>query len=210
MQTINFLLWPNSPGFVELSNRFDLDDEASIPTWVSQFMLSFAAILAFVVARMSEGKRRLTWYFVSLIVILASMDEVARLHELAVQSIHVKYYGGAGTTVIQNAWLIILPFVLAVTALVMFVLAKALPKRTLKILIIAGLIYLVGALGVEIISSGMNPNSWTYTTLITALEEGLELIGTALLVFCIADYMNTKHQKQTKELLTLLPNRSAK
>jgi hypothetical protein len=208
MQTINFLLWPNSPGFVELSNRFDLDDEASIPTWVSQFMLSFAAILAFVLARMSDGQRRLAWYFVSMIVILASMDEVARLHELAVQSIHVKYFGAAGTTIIKNAWLIIVPFVVTAAGFAIFVLAKYLPKKTLKILMTATILYLTGAIGVEIISSGMNPNSWTYTTLVTAVEEGLELIGTAVLVFCIADYMNTVHHKQTQELLGILHKRS--
>lgn len=204
MQTINFLLWPNSPGFVELSNRFDLDDEASIPTWISQFFLSVAALLAFIVGRMSLGKRRLAWYFVAFIVVLASLDEVARLHELAVQSLHVKYFGAAGTTLVKNAWLLISPFVIAAAIAVLILLSRTLPKRTLKILTFAGFLFLGGALGVEILSSGMNPNSWIYTTLVTALEEGLELTGTALLVFAIADYMNDKHKKETAKILEAL------
>lgn len=204
MQTANYLVYPHSPGLVELSNRFDFDDEASIPTWISQILLVFGAVLAFITARFSVGKKRLAWYWVSLIVMVASLDEVARLHELVVQSLHVMFFGAAGTTILRNAWLFVLPVVVIVGIFVLVLLAKALPKRTLKIIIIASIVFFAGAIGVEILSSGLNPNSWMYTVWVTALEEGMELVGTAIFVFAVANYMETKHHAETKQLLEVL------
>lgn len=204
MQTANFIVYPHSPGLVELSNRFDLDDEASIPTWVSQFLLAFGAVLALITARMSTGKKRLAWYVISFIVLVASIDEVARLHELLVQSLHVMFFGGAGTTIFKNAWLIILPLIVVVGVWLLTILAKVLPRRTLKIIILASLVFFFGAVGIEILSSGLNPNSWTYTVWAVSFEEGLELIGTAIFVFAVADYMEANHRAETKQLLDVL------
>ncbi len=205
VQTINFVTWPNMPTFLEFSNRLDVDDEASVPTWYSQFILILGSIFAFVAARLSETKKlKRVWYLLSAGTVLVSLDEVARLHEFVIQTIHVKLWGAAGTSVGKNAWLVILPFIAAGALTLLAYIYKTLPQRTFRLMCIAGVVYFAGSVGIEILSSGMNPNSWTYTTLVTAFEEGLEMIGSALLVFATTDYINRNHRTETKELLRLL------
>lgn len=204
VQTINYFQYPASQGFVELSNRFDLDDEASIPTWVSQLLLGGAALLAMIVGRMAQGAQRKSWYVIAMLAALASLDEVARLHELVVQTLHVRLFGLEATTLIKNAWLILAPLIMLAGLGLLYILSKALPRRTIKLLVLAGGIFISGALGVEILSSGMNTYGFAYTVLVTALEEGLELIGSAVLVYAIADYMNGQFPKQTQQILSTL------
>ncbi len=205
IQTINFVTWPTMPTFLEFSNRVDVDDEASIPTWYSQFILIIASIFAFIAARLAMSKQqRRVWYLLSLATVLISLDEVARLHEFVIQTIHVKLWGTEGSSITKNAWLIILPFIVAGGLTLLIAIYRALPRRTFKLMLLGGVVYFSGAIGIEILSSGMNPNSWTYTTLVTAFEEGLEMMGSALLVFAAADYIDRTHKSETKLLLQML------
>ena len=75
-------------------------------------------------------------------------------------------------------------------ALVPFLLQ--LPRRTARLFMAAGGIYLSGAVGLEILGNSMSLQSLKNTlgySMQTLAEEGLEMLGVVLFLYALLDYM---------------------
>ena len=166
---------------------FHLDGEQTIPAWYASMLMVSAAALLFLHALISRirGKPGLAIYFVLLgaIFIVLSLDESISLHETLGRFLPD---GIAEAAPIEFTWVIVAaPFLVAgAVAFVPFL--SMLPRRTMKIVMAAGFIYVAGAFGIEIVGgriahqAGYLPtDTWPYVTSVVA-EEGLELVGLSL------------------------------
>lgn len=189
----------------ELSNRFDLDDEASVPTWFSHLLLLLIGMSALCAAWLQKaGTVRQLWTLIGVAGVLAAIDEIAALHEFILQSLHVMYFQDASPTSSQNAWLMVAPLVFGVFGWLGWQMWRLLPKRTFAILVFAGLIFLFGAMGVDLLTSISERETFWHQGLYVATEESMELLGCVVALCGIVDYIEQKHRLAIGEAISRL------
>lgn len=191
----------------ELSNRVDMDDEVALPTWFSQFLLLAVGAAALLTARLEAGGRRKAWKVIGVIAVLFSVDEVGSIHEFLLQSAHLVYYGEVAPTAILNAWWLVLPLVALVGAWFVWWLSRVLPKRTMKLFVLAGVVYLAGAVGFDLAANGFEKMTFMYDGVMAGTEEALEMLGTGLALYAVIDYLETHQPAKLKQLLSALSGR---
>lgn len=174
-------LWhQRSPGAVieALLPKLSLSYEANLPTWFSASLLLLCAIAAgSIAAALGPGAPwRRHWWGLAIGLGYASLDEAAELHE---------HLGGRFDTggVLYFDWIIPAIAVLAVLAAIYLPFVRALPSRTRVRLVVAGAIYVGGALVMELPlgwwTERAGPDNLGYA-LIDWLEETMEMIGASL------------------------------
>lgn len=162
---------------------FDLDGEGNVPAWFSaSLLLACSALLAAIAAgRKAEGDRLASrWWLLSLVFVALSLDEVASFHEwvgLALErwvpelAAPYRAWAGAGAA-----------FVLVVAASVAPLL-RTLPTPIRRRFVVAGCVYVGGALGMEMLSGwydhlyGIRPRM---SRILAMGEEVLEMTGLVL------------------------------
>lgn len=196
LQYLNLNVYHQQNGQIyELSNRFDFDDESSVPTWLSQFLFLCIGVAAAFAAYMANKKPlRRMWSLVAAISIIFSIDEVATLHERFLQMIHVIFYQDNAPGSSENAWLLIAPFILSAGIWILWNMIKLLPNRTVILFFFSGVLFLAGAIGIDMVTSFSYRDSFAVQGLMVALEEGLELISMSMALYAIVDYIESKYR----------------
>ncbi len=159
---------------------FDLDEEESFGTWFSTVSLLFASIILIYQARVLRSRDdawHRWWLILGCAFFLLSIDEVAGIHEWMNTSTENGTWTYAGFAVLILVGLSYLPFLWHYRG------------RTAALFIIAGIIFGGGAVGVEHFS-GTDVNSLQYNML-TALEEGMEMLGVILLIYAGLDFIRS-------------------
>lgn len=160
--------------------QLSLSYEHNVPTWYSSSLLFACALAAGAVAR-GAGRWRRHWWGVVAVFGYASLDEAAELHE---------QLGGHLDTsgVLYFDWVIPAVAILGVLAAVFLPFVRALAPATRRRLILAGAIYIGGAVGMEL------PLGWWVERagndnlaygLIDWAEETMEMIGASLAVVAL-------------------------
>lgn len=75
---------PDSLGFI--FRIFDMNQEASMPTWFSQTILLTASVLAYAIGKILRSQKirdGAFWYSISAILLYMSVDEGSAIHEAA-------------------------------------------------------------------------------------------------------------------------------
>lgn len=136
-----------------LAPLFDLNQEASVPTFFSAGALGAAALAAAAVASASRQPRlKAGWIFAALCLAFMTVDEGVGLHDRLAIPLQQQF----GTTdFLFIGWLPVYIAVVALAGLVFVPLARALPRRTAVRLVAAGAVYLACAMGIEMIESQM-------------------------------------------------------
>lgn len=198
LQYLNWEVYYQQNGQVyELANRFDLDDEVSVPTWFSQILMLLigsAALLAAYVQTKKEARR--LWLMIGVLGIGFCIDEAAGLHEFALQTLHVTFFKDAKPTESDNAWLLVLPFILLIGGWLLWRMVQVVPKRTIGIIALSGTIFLTGAIGIDLLTSLTERESFLHQGILVGLEEGLELLATAVVLYAVVDFLEKHHQPQ--------------
>lgn len=176
-----------------LVTLFHFDREQNLPTLFSvQLILASSALAGTKAAAAAPATRdRTGWIAVSLILIFLAIDEFASIHERVDAAL--RYYIDGGLLP-YAAWPI--PYGLAVL-LAASLLARwflALPSRTAVLLTLAAIVYLSGAVGVELVAGDyiaqIDPDhlgvSDLKRDLYASVEETLELLGLLLLLWTLA------------------------
>jgi hypothetical protein len=159
----------------ELVPRLSLSYEQNVPTWLASSLLLACALAAGAIARTAERWRR-HWWGMTFVFAYASLDEATQLHE---------HLGGHIRTggVLYFDWVIPAVAILAVLSAVYLPFVRALLPATRRRLIIAGAIYLGGAVAMELPLGWWveraGPDSLGYGV-IDWIEETLELAGASL------------------------------
>lgn len=185
----------------ELAPLFYVDQEHNIPTYFSVLLILIAASLLGIIAKIIS-KQRLPhgskWALLSFGFLLMAIDETFQFHERL--NIPVgKLLGDGELGIFYFPWVI--PAIVLVIVLGLFFLKFLfdLPARTRFWFMMAAIIYLGGAIGVELIGSNHAElhgfENWTYSVIAT-IEESLEMGGLivfigALLSYCADNYLKT-------------------
>jgi hypothetical protein len=195
LQYLNFVVYYQQVGQVyELSNRFDLDDESSVPTWLSQLLFLLIGVLAGLAAYLQTNKstRRL-WGVIAILGLVFSLDEISGLHERALQSLHVLFFQNAPPSGFSNAWWLVLPFLLIIGGWLAWRMMRLLPRRTTLLIMAGGITFLAGSLAVDLLTSIGSRETFLNQGILVAAEEGFELLGSVIIVYAIADYLEAHH-----------------
>jgi hypothetical protein len=182
--------WLVQAGWENLFNLFCLDREANLPTWYQSSTLLLCAVRMRYIAWVRDGQNLpyvLHWKVLSIIFAFLSLDELASIHELAAVSVRTRL-GTSG--LLYQGWVI--PgaiFVLIVTAAYWgFVFRQ--PVRIRNLLILSAVLYVGGALGMEMVGGyhldkhDPQGRSTTYIFLMTT-EEFLEMMGVLVFMYTL-------------------------
>lgn len=180
------------PGTDYYVTLFSVSSEGKIPTFYSGLTLLFAAGL-FGVQWTHERHQhsRLRWYWAALAVIfvLLAMDELLSVHEMATNVLRSRL--GIEEGWLYHAWVIPAGVVLVVVAVVFVPFLRHLPARTRGLLLVAGAIYLSGAVVLEMAGgahASANGYDLAYGALAT-IEEVLEMTGILVLLYVLLDHV---------------------
>lgn len=181
----------------EISNRVDFDDEASIPTWISQAILLAIAASAFFAAFVQKiSKAKQAWTSIGIVALLLSIDEVAALHELLLQTAHLILYQESRPTIYQNAWIVLLPIILIFGAFLASRIIKYVPKKTIILMVLGAGTLVFGAAVVDALTNADNVNTFAIKGVMVAVEESLEMIGSSTILYAILNYIETNYGGQ--------------
>lgn len=176
---------------VRIARFLMLQAERSIPTWFSIVLIAFNIVLLSLCAaveRTSGKGRTLPWLALAVIFSLLSMDEMLVLHErvgLALFS-HLEL-GGA----LAFPWVILGALFSAATGLAFLGFLRRLPRRTARLFVLSGAIYVGAALGIEAVEAlTVSAVGWGAAYYLEVLvEETLEMFGQALFAYALLDHM---------------------
>jgi len=165
---------------------FDLDREGNIPNWFSTLLFAVSAALLWAIAsaRAAAGDRNhRLWRALAVGFVLLSIDDAAAIHESYVNDLRDIFHAGG---VFYFSWVIPALALLAIIAPVLVRLWLSLRARTRAVMAAAAVLVVGGAVGMEMIEGGYvdvhGHKTLTYS-LLANLEETLELVGQALLVY---------------------------
>ena len=207
-------------GLLQPLRIFDVGEERSIPAWFEslQFLLCSILLAVVAVAKKQRGDRyRLHWSVLSIIFLLLSLDEVASIHEaIGQQSEHLLHSATGFTPSGAISFFWVVPgaaFTLIVVLAYLRFLAQ-LPQTTRRLFLFAGALFVLGALGIEmlsaqVLSSSEGIVSWVVSSgsmvdresasaiprlivgLQTSIEEMFEMLGLTVFVYALLAYIRS-------------------
>lgn len=175
-----------------LRRLLDFDGEGTAPAWFSSLLfLASAAILGVIWhARRAGGDRfRGHWAVLAAVFLFLALDEAAAVHEQLIDPVRRALDTGGA---LLHAWII--PYGIALTVMLALYIPflRGLPARTLRLMLAAGALYVAGAIGMEIVGGYVwdrDPVRGIAIVAIMAVEETLEMVGLALFVYALLDYL---------------------
>jgi hypothetical protein len=191
------ILWttPDDYGIRELARRFDLDIEHNIPSWFASGTLLAAAVLLGAIAYDAWLRRlRFRWHWTGLaaMFVCLSIDEATSLHEMVMASLHGRFDLQG---LLFFAWVIPAAAAVLVVGLVYVRFFKDLPVRTGQLFLVAAVVYVGAALGLEAVG-GMVVEQHGFESLryslVMLLEESLEFLGVALFLYALLDHLRAE------------------
>jgi len=173
--------------------KFDLDQEANIPTYFSTLNLFIAAGLFTLIGMLkpkTKGFFAQHWLGLGLIFFFLSVDETSVLHEKFIEIFKLWLHPEG---IFFFGWVILAIPLVIITALAYLRFFLHLPIKY-KILIFSSIfIYLAGAVGMEMVggwyAENHNENNDFYNIL-TTIEETLEPIGIVTLIYTLLLYIS--------------------
>ena len=177
-----------------LVRLFTLNQETNLPTWFSALLLLTAALLLLLVAVLKQARAaRFTrhWFGLAFIFFYLATDEAAEIHGL---------FNVVGATIGSSSGLFYWPWVtvalgsVLIVALAYLRFVAELPPKTRWLFVGAGVLYVFGAVGMEMLgglyTETYGEESFTYALLFT-IEETLEMTGVVLFLYALLDYLQT-------------------
>lgn len=177
---------------------FNVDFEMNVPTFYAVLVLLLGAALLAIIALLKRNTRApysFHWALMSLGFFVIAADEFMALHEKLSEPLR-RLLAWEQMGHLHYAW-VIPGIALAIALAVAYTpfLAR-LDRATRGRLVIAAVLYLGGALGVELIGGRYAEahGTWNLTySLITTVEEGLELAGSIMLVDTLLRYIGQEY-----------------
>lgn len=181
-----YLFGQATPLHRKLVPFFSLSEEANFPTWYSASLLLAASLLLFAIARShrTDETKTLHWRCLGVIFLYMSLDESVQLHEHLGSSLKT-------SGVLYFSWVIPAGIAVVLLGLLYLPFLKALPSSFRWGFMIAGALYVGGALLMELplgawaeLHGHDNP---TYA-LLDWVEETLEMAGVSVFLVYLYRY----------------------
>lgn len=170
---------------------FDLGREGNVPTLFATGLFGLAALLLWGIGR-AERRRAapaFTWLALAGVFGFLAVDEFAMIHE--------SVNGFAAGLLAPEArfgseWVLVYGALVAALAPACLPWLLRMPARTRRLVVVAGAIYLAGAIGLEALG-GQAPRGSVVRDLWTWVEETLELAGQLVFLYALLDYSRREH-----------------
>jgi len=169
--------------------RFNVGAEQTVPTWFGSMLLfSCACLLAVIGVAARAGRRRYAahWLGLAAVFVFLSADEITSFHEMLTDPVRGALQLGG---VFYFAWVIPVGIATALLGLFYARFLLHLPRITAAMFVIAGGIYIGGAIGMEMVGSWIIETQyrWSYAVAFHA-EEFLEMAGLVVFLYAMLDY----------------------
>ena len=200
---------------------FDVGREDSIPTWFEsmQFMLCSALLAVIAVAKKQHSERyTLHWGVLSIIFLYLSLDEVATIHETIGGELERLLHNSTGfnaSGAISFFWVVPGAAFVFIVVLAYVRFLAYLPRTTRRLFLFAGALFVLGALGLEmltaqVVSSSGGIANWLVSashgivdrdsasaipTILkgvqTSIEEMFEMLGLTAFIYGLLSYISS-------------------
>lgn len=178
-----------------LVRLFNVNNEQNVPSFFSSFLLLVAGFLLALITllkRKEAAANATYWAMLSIGFLYMAVDEAASIHELLNSPLR-RLLSGVNLGAFSFPWVFCGMLVVVVLALVFARFLAHLPARTRLTFLIAGAIYLLGAIGFELIGGRYltfrhGVPDLTLSVLET-IEESLEMAGSIILVRGLLEYL---------------------
>ncbi|MGL5065905.1 MAG: hypothetical protein ACRC62_38545, partial [Microcoleus sp.] len=190
--TVYFL--PDYPSRDYFARAFSLDAEQNLPTVYSVLALLFSAILLRAIAHaknLDSCRYKNHWKVLSFIFLYLALDEAAQFHE---QFIYPMRSLLNATGFLYYTWVVPIGFAVGIFFLSYTKFLFHLPLPTRKLFVAASVLYIGGAIGMEMLGGNQAYQGGTQTLpyLITAtFEELCEMVGIAIFIHALMSYIKT-------------------
>ncbi len=205
--------------FLQPLRILDVGEERSIPTWFESILFLLCSILLAVVAvakKQRDDRYILHWGVLSIILLILSLDEVASIHEAIGAQLERLLHNITGfnaSGAISFFW-VVPGAVFAFIVLLAYVRFLAhLPQTTRRWFLFAGALFVLGALGLEMLTAQVMSSSggiadWIVSStggmvdqgsassiptilkgLQTSIEEMFEMLGLTAFVYALLAYI---------------------
>lgn len=171
---------------------FDFDWERNLPTFYSSLALLACSFLLYIISTYNSKKRieHLQWIGLSLIFAFLSIDEITVIHE-QLWAPTQKLFNTSG--LLYYAWYIPYGALLLILIVVYAKFLLRLPKKVKYLFIVAGCVFVFGAIGIEAVSGSQDElygqENLTFYLLCT-FEELFEMVGVAIFVYALLTYIS--------------------
>jgi len=202
-------------------NLFVLDAEGNIPTFFSASTLLLCSALLAIIAfakKKEDAPYRLHWKALSVIFLFLSLDEASGLHEMTIKPLRSLLNAGG---FLHFTWVILGAVFVLIFVLAYLRFLADLPRKTRNLFLVAGVLFVGGALGMEMIGGyyykmmkeyyygllyGPTLNISRFCNIrlkyqmIATVEELLEMLGIVVFIYALMSYINFN----VKDELTLI------
>jgi hypothetical protein len=185
--------------------KFNFDEEKNFPSIFSGLLHFIASILLFTIwkSKLTFKHPRGFWLSLCLLFLYTGLDEILRIHEkvdtIVANNLELPSF-------LVYAWVV--PYIALLFVLSLFYIKPLfkLPKKTLVNFIISAIIFLTGAVGVEILTGwyiSHNNLSWEHLYkmfdifVLYTIEELLEMTGISFFIYELARFIK-KHTIKTE------------
>lgn len=183
-----------------LVRLFYVDMEKNIPTFFSVLLLIFSSLLLAIITLINRKKRTvhvLKWAILSSGFMYLAYDEAFQVHEKLIKPIRI-LLGGDNLGVFYFAWVI--PGIALVLVLALFFLRFMLhlPTKTRLSFLVAVILFIGGAIGVELIGgryAELNGTQNLMYSMIATIEESLEMGGLIVFIWALLRYCDDNYEE---------------
>ena len=185
---------------------FNMGAEASIPTYFSTLQLFLAALLLSLISRNeyeTSNPDRWRWALLALGLLIMSVDEVAQIHDVLVADI-VRPIVREAQGFSSDKWYYVvfgeMPWLVAYLPLVGLLFAvyvpflRRLPRRYLILFISAGIMFVGGAMGLDMVEGYLNSENirGLIFQVNRMVEETCEMAGIMIFIYALMNYIRDK------------------
>jgi len=182
-----------SPGESELytwAYVFDLDADATLPAWFQTAMLLASGALLWKIGSSRDPDDRFSrhWKILAGVFVYLSADESASLHETL--GFWISEHTAWGKSLGVYVWLIPALTLFAGLGIASWKFLRHLPPRTRTAMVIAAVVYVAGAAGMEVVEALLDRlwGSLSFS-LLTIVEETLEMAGLVIFIHALLSYL---------------------
>lgn len=184
------------PGRDFIGGAFSPGGEANVPaTFSSALLLLIAGLLAAVAHLSSHSAFQRVWRGLAWVFVYLTVDEFAQLHERTVDLLRRTLGESATSGILHHAWVLPYALFVLVTFSVTLRFLSHLPGRTRTLFIVAGVLYVGGALGFELlegpVSEARQGQPSVLNFMLVSAEELLEMTGAIVMISALLGYLRT-------------------
>lgn len=184
----------------QLIRIFELGAEDNIPTHFSVVLILLSAMLLSFIFFTEKGKSdhpNVYWLILAGGFFFMAGDEAYQVHEKLINPVQ-NFLPGESFGFFYFAWVIPYSILVITLGIVFYNFLRRLPSKTRNSFLLAGILYLGGAIGVELIGGAYfelhGSDNFTYN-MIQTVEESLEIAGLIVFIRALINKISNNHKE---------------